>query len=107
MRQRSRKARAAWRVKVVGELSGSEQVGWWADHDVRLLRERWLDAEEAAQRAMPDSLQPLGRQLSGSIANTLDPTEIQELLDLLAAAQHARDAYIGAVRKWAAEQHRR
>jgi hypothetical protein len=56
---------------------------------------------------MPDSLQPLGRQLAGSIADTLDPAEIQKLLDLLAEAQHARDAYIGAVRKWAAEQHRR
>jgi hypothetical protein len=72
-----------------------------------LLRERWLDAEEATQRARPDSLQPLGRQLAGSIADTLDPAEIQKLLDLLAEAQHARDAYIGAVRKWAAEQHRR
>jgi hypothetical protein len=76
-------------------LNGSEQVGWW------------LDAEDEAQTATPDSLQRLGRQLSRSVADTLDPAEIQKLLDLLAAAQHASDAYIGAVRKWAAEQHRR
>jgi hypothetical protein len=58
MRQRSSHARAARQAKVVGGLNSNEQIGWWADHDVRLLRERWLDAEEAAQKVMPDSLQP-------------------------------------------------